>query len=115
MASATSVAVAVVASYAVALSGFWLLDTRGANQVTSVVVLFFSGFLLSITFFPPWLEALARGLPFAALVQVPVEVFLGRAQPGPALAGQVAWALALLGVGRLVRAAATRRVVAQSG
>jgi ABC-2 type transport system permease protein len=114
-----SVALAVVASFglrfAVSLSGFWLLDTRGAEQLTTVVMLFLGGFMLPITFFPPWLEALSRALPFAAMVQVPVEVFLGKASPGPALAGQVAWALVLLGLGRVVLAAATRKVVVQGG
>lgn len=114
-----SVLLAVVAGFAlrfaVALSGFWLLDTRGPEQLMVVVVLFFSGFMLPITFFPPWLEALSRALPFAAMAQVPVEVFLAKGAPGPALVGQAAWALALLGAGRAVLAAATRKVVVQGG
>jgi len=119
MAFTASVALAVVAGFAlrfaVALSGFWLLDTRGPEQLTVVVVLFLSGFMLPITFFPPWLEGLSRALPFAAMAQVPVEVFLAAGTPGPALAGQAAWALALLGLGRVVLAAATRKVVVQGG
>lgn len=114
-----SVLLAVVAGFAlrftVALSGFWLLDTRGPEQLAVVVVLFFSGLVLPITFFPPWLERLSRALPFAAVAQVPIEVFLGKGDPGPALAGQAAWALALLGLGRVVLHRATRRVVAQGG
>lgn len=116
---AASVLLAVAASFglhfAVALSGFWLLDNRGADQITAAVVLFFSGFMLPITFFPAWLEAVSRALPFAAMVQVPVEVFLGKGDAVLALAGQAAWALALLGLGRVVLAAATRKVVVQGG
>jgi ABC-2 type transport system permease protein len=114
-----SAVLAVVVSFglrfAVALSAFWLLDARGLANLTTAVTLFFSGFVLPITFFPPWLETLSRALPFAALVQVPVEVFLGKAEPASALLGQVAWALVVLGLGRIVLAAATRRVVVQGG
>lgn len=119
LAFAVSVLLAVVAGFAlrfgVALAGFWLLDTRGPEQLMVAVALFFSGFTLPITFFPSWLEQLSRALPFAVLAQVPVEVFLGRGAPGPALAGQAAWALVLLGLGRVVLAAATRKVVVQGG
>ncbi len=119
VAFAASVTVAVTAGFAlrfaVTLSGFWLLDTRGPLQLITAVTLFLSGFVLPITFFPPWLEALSRALPFAALVQVPVEVFLGKAEPVTALLGQAGWALALLALGRVVLAAATRKVVVQGG
>jgi len=85
-----SVVAAVVASFAlrfaVVLSGFWLLDSRGAEQLTIAVVMFFSGLMLPLTFFPPWLEGLSRALPFAAMAQVPVEVFLGKGDPWLALA-----------------------------
>lgn len=110
-----AVVTSIALRFAVALSGFWLLDTRGPDQLMVVVVLFFSGFMLPITFFPLWLETLTRALPFAAMAQVPVEVFLAKGAPGPALAGQAAWALALLGAGRVVLAAATRKVVVQGG
>jgi ABC-2 type transport system permease protein len=115
---ALSVVLAVIIgfglSFTLALTGFWLLDTRGPFQLVGVVMQFLSGFIVPITFFPKWLEALSRALPFAAMAQVPVEVFLGRSGLA-ALAGQAAWALALLGLGRLVLARATRRVVVQGG
>ncbi len=115
---ALSVTLAVITgfglSFTLALTGFWLLDTRGPFQLVGVVMQFLSGFIVPITFFPDWLEALSRALPFAAMAQVPVEVFLGKSGLA-ALAGQAAWALALLGLGRLVLARATRRVVVQGG
>ncbi len=104
--------------FMVSLSTFWTLDYRAASQMSVVLALFLSGFTIPITFFPAWAETLARALPFASFVQIPLEVLLGK-YDGRGLAGalaqQVAWALVLLGTGRLVLAAATRRVVVQGG
>jgi ABC-2 type transport system permease protein len=117
-----SAALAAVVSFGlrfvVNLSAFWLLDVRGTLQITMAVWLLLSGITLPLVLFPDWLEGVARALPFAAMVQVPVEVFLGkRSGLGlvGALAGQAAWALALVGAGRVLLAAAVRRLVVQGG
>ncbi|MGH9284775.1 MAG: ABC transporter permease [Acidimicrobiales bacterium] len=122
VAFAASTTLAVVASFGlrflVSLSGFWLLDTRGVQNLSVIVLTFFSGLVLPIGFFPGWLETLARALPYSALAQVPVEVLLGR-HHGPGLAGalafQAAWALALLFAGRRLLGAATRKLVVHGG
>jgi ABC-2 type transport system permease protein len=104
--------------YLVQLSAFWLLDVRGANQLAWLLAQFLSGVFIPIVFFPSWLEALARALPFASMVQVPVEVWLGRydgAELAVAGAIQVAWLVALALAGRMVMAHAVRRVVVQGG
>jgi ABC-2 type transport system permease protein len=104
--------------FLIGLSAFWLLDDRGASQLAMVVQLFLSGFLVPIQFFPHWLATVSRALPFAAMVQIPMEVFLEK-HTGPALAGvfalQLGWAVALYAAGVAVLAAATRRVVIQGG
>ena len=101
------------------LSAFWLLDNRGVDQLVTMVLLFFSGMLVPIVLFPAWLETAARALPFAGMIQLPTEVFMGRYDTVGAIAGvlalQAAWLLALLAAGRLVLAAATRKVVVQGG
>lgn len=117
-----AVAFATVGSFGfrflLSLSSFWLLDDRGPLQLAGFVWLFLSGFILPVSFFPPWLETLARATPFPSMVQVPVEVFLGK-HDGVGLVvvflTQIAWAGALLGLGRLALAAATRKVVIQGG
>ena len=105
--------------YAIALSTFWLLDVRGLVQLTGLVFLFFSGFLLPLAFFPAGLRSVAGALPFAAAVELPVEVFLSKHRSLLGLAGvlarQVAWLVALLGAGRIIQARAWRRVVVQGG
>lgn len=100
------------------LVSFWLLDNRGTEQMLTLVVNFFAGLLLPITLFPRWLETLARLLPFASLIQLPTELYLGRYHGfgiAAVLGQQLVWAALLLIGGRMILAAATRRVVIQGG
>jgi ABC-2 type transport system permease protein len=105
--------------FCVNLTAFWLLDNRGLDQLVTLVLTFFGGLLLPVVLFPSWLEAVARALPFAAMIQIPAEMFLGRyagtADVLAALATQLGWFLALGLLGRMMLAAATRKVVIQGG
>ena len=104
--------------YLLQLTAFWLLDVRGANQLGWLTAQFLAGFFIPLVFFPGWLEATARALPFAAMLQVPVEVWLGKHTGSglvSVLALQAVWLAALVLAGRWVMAAAMRRVVVQGG
>jgi ABC-2 type transport system permease protein len=117
-----SLALAVVASFAFRflfnLAAFWLLDYRGVGMLAMVVSTFFSGQLVPLAFFPDRLQTVVWALPFASMVQAPIEVFLGHAR-GLELAGllglQAFWAAALLALGRVVLATAMRKLVVQGG
>ncbi len=97
------------------LTAFWLLDIRGVTAMSLVVVGFFSGFLVPLAFFPPGLRHVAEALPFRAIVMVPIEVLLGQRAIGPAVALQLAWAVALALVGQVILHRAVRRVVVRGG
>ena len=115
---AAAVAVTFGWQFLLGLSAFWLLDDRGPTNVGLLVAMFLSGMAVPVVLFPGWLETIARALPFASMVQVPAEVFLGKrggAGAAGALAGQLAWAAALAAAGRAVLARAERRVVVQGG
>lgn len=101
--------------FLVALSGFWLLDGTGVLQLLLVTGLFCSGMTLPLNVFPGGLGEVVRALPWSALLQLPADVLMGEADPLRTFAFQAGWAVALLGAGRLVQAAATRRVVVQGG
>ncbi|MEU2222569.1 ABC-2 family transporter protein [Streptomyces sp. NPDC018347] len=101
--------------YLVALSAFWLLDGTGVSQMAWLSGFFCSGMLLPLNVFPGTLGEVVRALPWSSLLQAPADVLLGHADPLPTYLFQGAWAVALLGAGRLVQAAATRRVVVQGG
>ncbi|MHA6760271.1 ABC transporter permease [Streptacidiphilus sp. PAMC 29251] len=117
-----SALLAVVVSFALryiaSLTGFWLLDARGVRQITTVLGMFFSGFLLPLPLLPSGLAAVAQQLPWAAMIQVPLDVFLQRRTGAGLAAGlgfQIGWALVLLGIGRLMQHAVMRKVVVQGG
>jgi ABC-2 type transport system permease protein len=119
---AVSLFLAIVASFGmrflINLGAFWVLDYRGLSGLSSLLMTFASGFALPLSFLPGWAEALLRALPWAVMVQTPIDVFLEQ-RSGSELIGllalQVWWALALLGIGRWVLQAATHRVVVQGG
>jgi ABC-2 type transport system permease protein len=117
-----SVLLAVVVSFGFRflfnLTAFWLLDYRGVAVLAMVSSTFFSGQIVPIAFFPDWLETVAWALPVAAMVQAPIEIFLGHAagvELPALLALQAFWALTLLAAGRAVYAAGTRKLVVQGG
>jgi ABC-2 type transport system permease protein len=117
-----SVALAAVVSFSIRflvnLCAFWLLDYRGVLNAASIFWTFLSGSVVPLAFLPDGLRAVVEALPFAAMLQVPIDVFLekhhGLGLVG-ALAFQVVWALVLLGLGRLLLAAGVRRLVVQGG
>ncbi|MCX4526049.1 MULTISPECIES: ABC-2 family transporter protein [unclassified Streptomyces] len=118
-----SVGLALVVSFAVrylvGLSAFWLMDGTGVNMMATVVTVFFSGMLLPLTVFPGGFGEFVRTLPWAAMLQVPLDVLMGEHAGAGGAAGalgfQAGWALVLLGLGRLMQSAATRKVVVQGG
>jgi ABC-2 type transport system permease protein len=103
--------------YLVALSGFWITDSRGMETLAMVLSLFFSGTILPLVVFPGWIGEVARATPWAATLQVPIDVWLGRNPGGigSALAFQLLWIAVLVSAGRLATALAMRKVVIQGG
>jgi ABC-2 type transport system permease protein len=104
--------------YLVALSAFWLVDSRGVDYLVGVTALFFSGMMLPIVVFPSWLATIAHVLPFAATIQTPIDVFLNArtgADLALAMGVQAGWAALLLTVGQILTGLATRKVVVAGG
>ena len=113
-----AVGVAFAWGFLLQLSAFWILDVRGPNQIGWLTAQFFAGTFVPLVLFPDWLERVARALPFASMIELPVEIFLGKHQ-GADLAlvyvNQLVWLTVLAGAGRLLLARAVRRVVVQGG
>nr|WP_281200386.1 ABC-2 family transporter protein [Nonomuraea candida] len=101
--------------YLIALSVCWLLDDRGVATLSLVLTTFFSGMMVPLHLFPGWLGELARALPWAAMVQAPVDLYLGKAPVAATLALQASWAAVLLGCGALATRAIRHKVVIQGG
>jgi viologen exporter family transport system permease protein len=117
-----SVALAVSVSFAlrfmVNLTAFWLIDIRGVHGLAASAWTVLSGFTIPIAFFPDTFRAVIRFLPFVAMLELPMDVFLERvrgAEVVSTLAVQLGWALVLLWFGRLMLSAAARKLVVQGG
>jgi ABC-2 type transport system permease protein len=105
--------------FLVGVLAFWLVEVRGLYALVMWGIAgLFSGYFLPLEFFPRWLGTIAHALPFAAMVYTPAAIYAGSV-PGaaiiPAVLGQVAWVVALLGAGRILFAVARRRLVVQGG
>jgi len=117
-----SVALAVCVSFAFRfaynLSAFWLTDYRGPASLAVLTATLLSGLLVPVGFFPDWMERIAQATPFPAMIQTPIDIFVGKASGaaiGGALAAQAGWLAFLLLAGRALFAAGTRRLVVQGG
>jgi ABC-2 type transport system permease protein len=122
VAFAISLELAVVVSFGmrfiVNLFAFWVLDWRGLMTLSSAFTTVASGFVIPVAFFPDGLARLLTLLPWASMIQVPIDVFIGHradATVASGLALQLFWALTLLGIGRILLARAAHRVVVQGG
>lgn len=122
IAALASVVLAVVISYGFRalynLFSFWLLDHRGTMLIAIAAANIFSGMYIPVRFFPEPLAVIAKATPFPAMVQLPIDVFMGRLA-GPellaALVTQLAWAIVLMLAARAVFALGVRRLVVQGG
>jgi ABC-2 type transport system permease protein len=117
-----SLSLAVTVSFAwrflLNVSAFWTTDARGAGNAFGALVMFLGGFVVPLRFFPDWLQPLLFSLPFAGIIQIPTDIFIGRlsgASALEALATQALWALAMLGLAQLLVVFAVRRVSVQGG
>jgi ABC-2 type transport system permease protein len=97
---------------------FWTSDARGVLYLTNTVIMFFSGFIVPLNFFPPWLAAIADALPFRGLAQMPINVYLGKMAGGQILSfafQQVMWLFVLTLAGRFMLSRMVRRVTLAGG
>jgi ABC-2 type transport system permease protein len=100
------------------VSAFWTTDARGLGALASALVMFLGGFLVPLRFFPEWIQPLLLSLPFAGMVQVPSDIFVGRLTGAAALAAlgvQALWAVCLLALAQVTVVFAVRRVSVQGG
>jgi ABC-2 type transport system permease protein len=100
------------------LTTFWWIDHRGIAGIALLIAMLFTGFMVPLGMWPDGLREVVVLLPFAAMVAIPIDVFLGKLQGSDLLAAltlQAFWAVAMLGLGRIVLGAALRKLVVQGG
>lgn len=102
----------------ISISALWTVAGDGMLRLVPALVIFFSGSIVPLAFFPDWAQGVVNFLPFAGLVDVPNQFFIGTLAPAmvlPMLVRQLAWTgfFVLLGQGLIMLA--IKRVVIQGG
>jgi ABC-2 type transport system permease protein len=114
-----SATIALVISFGVRFlveaSAFWLLDNRGVYGFWNVSSGLLCGLTVPISFFPEWARNALWASPFPALLQAPIDVFLGHGSAAKLLLYQAFWAVVVLALGHFVLQRAVRKVVVQGG
>jgi ABC-2 type transport system permease protein len=104
--------------FLVNLAAFWTPNAAGIGRFAFGMVWSLSGFFMPLRLYPDWFAALCRATPFPAMVNTPIEVYLGLvsgAELAAALANQAFWAMVLILAGQLVLRLGVRRLVIQGG
>ncbi len=122
LATAPSIVLAITVSFGwrfmLNLTTFWLVDHRGVAGISLLMTVLLSGFMVPLAMWPDGLREVVMLLPFASMVAIPIDVFLGKLQGVDLLAAlslQAFWAVAMLGFGRLMLAGALHKLVVQGG
>jgi ABC-2 type transport system permease protein len=118
-----SVLVAIVVSfgarYLINATAYWLLETRGVTMFWTFAITVLAGLVFPLHFLPGWLTwTLWVATPFPSMLQAPLDVLVERGGSADRLgivAGQAAWAVAVLALAALVQRRAERRLVIQGG
>ncbi|MEU0883949.1 ABC-2 family transporter protein [Lentzea sp. NPDC005914] len=101
--------------FLIEISAFWLLDNRGLFGFWNVTSGLLCGLTVPIAFFPQWAREVLWMTPFPALLQAPVDVFLGHGNAGKLLLYQAFWAVVILALGHFALQRAVRKVVVHGG
>ena len=110
----------VVVAFAMIMyvSLFYIISQRGVRIIVTAVTSFLSGGEIPLVFFPDRILAVVKLLPFAAMQNMPLQIFTGVISGMDAVKGigfQLFWLAALCILGQLGMRHALKRVIVQGG
>lgn len=100
------------------ISLFYLISQRGIRIIVTALTSFFSGGVIPLPFFPEPVLRVVQVLPFAAMQNMPLQIFCGNIAEADAVKGiifQVFWLALLVSAGHAAMGRATKRVIVQGG
>jgi ABC-2 type transport system permease protein len=122
LALALSLVLGLLVSFAfrfnVNLIAFWTPDARGIGRFCFILMMFASGFLMPLRFFPDWLRTALEFTPFPSMVNTVIEIYLGKLEGFAlliALFKQGLWVLALVLLAQVLLARGSRRLTILGG
>lgn len=98
--------------WALAMAAFWTTRIAAINRMYFLGKLFLAGQLAPLALLPPFLQTIASISPFRWMLSFPIELLLGRLEPGAAAWGlvvQAAWILLSVAAVKLIWQAGIRR------
>lgn len=110
--------VAAAFSYLMGVLTFWTSNDWGLTVFQRVFIQSFSGALVPLTLLPGWLQQAVHWLPFQAMAHQPIMIYQGQftlLQSCASIAGQLAWAVGLMLLGRVLAAGAVAQLTFQGG
>jgi ABC-2 type transport system permease protein len=113
------ICIAFLLDYIVGIIAFYTESIFGITNAKGMLLMFFSGQLVPLAFFPDTLRQVAMALPFQAVINTPVSVLtdfsLNIGQAASMLALQVFWVFALLVVSRIFFSIAVKKLTVNGG
>lgn len=106
--------IGLLLSYTIGLSSLWSMEIRWAHWMHHSLLGLLSGGWVPADLLPGWLGAVAPHLPYAAMIQHPIRIYLGLSGPESLLV-QSLWALVLTLWCVWLTGRALQRVVVQGG
>ncbi len=97
---------------------FFTISPIGVRMVAVSVVEFFQGAVIPLPFFPDEIRKIFELLPFASMQNVPLRIYSGDLYGNAmwqAVFLQFFWLFALIGMGRILDAAAMKKITVQGG
>lgn len=64
-------------SMLIGFCAFWMGRIQGIRRMKRAIILFMSGGMIPLSFFPAWFETLSHFLPFEYIRYVPINIYLG--------------------------------------
>lgn len=105
-------------SYIVGLIAFWYLTVWHLERFLNDLILVFSGTLIPLWFFPPFLVTISEWLPFRLIYFTPISIYLEKhslPEAGMLILQQLVWLALLLLVERVMWKRGVRKLVVQGG
>ncbi len=102
----------------IGMVGFWFLEVTSLLYIVATLNYFVSGHMFPLDLLPPFWASLLKALPFQYLAYFPAAVFLGKIQNLELVYGllaELAWALAFVGLSRVLYQIGLRHYSAYGG
>lgn len=110
--------ITLFANFAIGCMALFLEQSTKVMDVWLALFFVFSGYMIPVELFPPWLRSAVDWMPFRYQLGLPVEIMIGAHDEATALAllvRQWAWAAVMLGIVALAWRSGVKRFAAYGG